>query len=263
VSLRETERVKTAIPASLMLRPIYEISPSVMTQPITPPTAPTILLFARGVLALFDLWPALAIAVREQWGGPDSSDKRTWMASTIIDEFESRATYLLLSIPSAPSASSTSPASSSSPPRAVDPQSASDPPLDQDELGDLINQMMSDEFDANVEDGSIDLVASDIVRLWRDMLKPGLGMSAEDVVSALERKADEVRRTGVKANVGAELEEVDGDSESGSGSESGDGMDIDEEAPRLEARENGKEKHEPVIDDDGFTLVQAKGKKGR
>lgn len=208
-------------------------------------TSPTIELFARGLLAIFDLWPALTIAVREEWGGPESIDKRTWMASTIIDEFESRATYL--------------PAHADGSPSLVDPATANDPPLDYDDLADMINQMMSDEFEANIEDGSLDAVSSDIVRLWRDILAPATGAQAATVVEALERKAAEVKGKGVQATKGAGLQMVDDDSDSDwDDEEEDDQMQVDE-APQLVARE--REVQEPVVDDDGFTLVQTKGKK--
>ena len=215
----------------------------------SPPTSPTILFFARGVLALLDLWPALTIAVAEQWGGPESADKKIFLASTLIDEFESNATYL-------PPSSSTSPR--------IDLATATNPPLDHDDIADLLNQIMSDEFDANIEDGSIDAVAADIVRLWRDVFSA----APEAIVEALERKAGEVRRMGVKASSGGELVEVDDEEgESGSGSESeDDGMDVDgKEAPTLVPKEKEKEVSvpEPVIDEDGFTLVQTKTRRGR
>lgn len=49
--------------------------------------SPSILLFARGVYALFHLWPALRIAVAEEWVD-DAQAKRIWFISTIVDEFE-------------------------------------------------------------------------------------------------------------------------------------------------------------------------------
>jgi len=213
--------------------------------------SPTILLFARGVIALLDLWPALTIAVAEQWGGPDSDDKKVWMASVIIDEWEQRTSFL----PSAPSAEPTVPE--------VDPSEAKDPALDLDDLGDLLNQMMSDEFDAKIEDGSIDLVAKDIIRLWHDILiAPSPEATPEVLVSALESKASSVKKTGIKASKGNDPDEVDVLDDDASDDESGsdDEMEVDE-APQLVPRE--KERQEPIVDDDGFELVQGKGRKGR
>jgi len=210
-------------------------------------TYPTIPIFARGVLAILDLWPALTIAVREEWGGPESADKKTWIASTIIDEFESRASY----IPSTTSSGSSD---------VADPTTANDPPLEHDDLADLVNQMMSDEFESNIEDGSIDAVAADIVRLWRDILQPANGALPSTVVDALERKAAEVKGKGVQATKGAGLQNENGEEDSDSewDDESEDGMEVDE-APQLAPVE--RERVEPVVDDDGFTLVQPKTKK--
>ncbi len=221
-----------------------------MSQP-EPPLSPTILLFARGVIAILDLWPALTIAVTEQWGGPDSLAKKTWLASIIIDEFESHATFL-------PSPNTTASPSSSTAPR-VDPTTATKPPLDHDDLAESLNQVMSDEFEANIEDGSIDAVSADIIRLWRDILSA----TPEAIVEALERKAGEVRRSGVQATKGGDMVEVDDDEDtSGSGREDEvDVMEIDE-TPQPVPRDTEKEERtEPVVDDDGFTLVQGKGRR--
>ncbi len=221
-----------------------------MSQP-EPPLSPTILLFARGVIAILDLWPALTIAVTEQWGGPDSLAKKTWLASIIIDEFESHATFL-------PSPNTTASPSSSTAPR-VDPTTATKPPLDHDDLAESLNQVMSDEFEANIEDGSIDAVSADIIRLWRDILSA----TPEAIVEALERKAGEVRRSGVQATKGGDMVEVDDDEDtSGSGREDEvDVMEIDE-TPQPVPRDTEKEERtEPVVDDDGFTPVQGKGRR--
>ncbi|WWC58335.1 uncharacterized protein I303_100875 [Kwoniella dejecticola CBS 10117] len=199
----------------------------------------TILLFARGVLALLDLWPALTIAVAEQWGGTDSAAKKTWLASILIDEFETRAPLL--------------PVTDTNSVPTVDPNSANDPPLDIDEVGDLLHQIMSDEFDANLEDGSIDIVATDLVKLWKDLLNPLY--DPQVVVDNLEKQASEVRRKGINAQVGAGGAESQSEGED---SDADEDVEMDE-APQLVDSREPKERQEPVVDDDGFTLVQKKG----
>jgi pre-rRNA-processing protein TSR2 len=47
------------------------------------------LIFARGVIARLALWPVLRAAVDNAWGGTSSAQKRTWLASEIVDAFES------------------------------------------------------------------------------------------------------------------------------------------------------------------------------
>ncbi|QRV87480.1 Pre-rRNA-processing protein TSR2 [Ceratobasidium sp. AG-Ba] len=181
-----------------------------------------LVLFARGILALLDSWDVLKLAISEGWGGPQSYEKRTWLASVIVDEFDS----------------------SSSPPN--DSTSARIPDLD--DITDLILQALSDEFDVDVEDGSVERVADSIIKLWT--AEPAV---AAQMVSEFEATA----RKNAKTTVQAVREDGNGDSDWDSESEDEDGV------PRLVEREvqpAPKEKQEPVVDDDGFTLVQSKGK---
>ncbi|KAG8733687.1 hypothetical protein FRC11_004001 [Ceratobasidium sp. 423] len=173
-------------------------------------------LFARGVIALLDSWDVLRLAIAEGWGGPESSAKRTWLASIIVDEFES-------------STASNSP--------------------DLDYITDIILQAMSDEFDVDVEDGSAERIAGSMVKLW----------AAEPATVAqmvTEFQATAQRRS--KVQVQAERGEGNGDSDWESESEDEEGV------PRLmesEAQPTApREKPEPIVDEDGFTLVQGKGK---
>jgi pre-rRNA-processing protein TSR2 len=197
-------------------------------------STPEILLFARGVLALLDLWPALTIAVREEWGGPSSGEKKTWLASEIIDTFENGAVVVTPAGPALDAAAQ-----------------VAEPPLDVDQLADLLAQVMSDEFEAAIEDGSVEPLAADILRVWRDVLTPS-ERTAEETVSALERKAAEVSRTGVAATSGGGPVDENGEEVSDSDSED---EDDDDEAPQL-VDSAPREHQEPVVDDDGFTLVQ-------
>ena len=200
--------------------------------PNAAPIDPTalILLFARGVIATLDLWPALTIAVREQWGGRDSADKKVWIASTIIDDFESRLAADL----------------------------SGEDVMDQDDLADLLVQIMSDEFDANVEDGSIDAVAADVTKLWKVLMQDM--QQGEGVVKEMEERAAKVQRTQhVQATKGQGTEGMSSDEEDDSEDDSDDGMDVDE-APQLVPVEE-KERVEKVVDEDGFELVQKKGRR--
>jgi len=78
------------------------------------------------------IWATLRIAVKENWGGPGASSKRTWLASVIVDSFEEQTPT---------------------------------PPDDQ-YIEELLLQVMSDEFETLIEDGSEEAAAGDIVRLW-------------------------------------------------------------------------------------------------
>ncbi|KAH9999538.1 Pre-rRNA-processing protein TSR2-domain-containing protein [Russula vinacea] len=121
--------------------------------PAPAPPNPSLILFARGVIARLELWPALRIAVEQNWGGPSSRDKRRWLASSIVDAFDDDNN-----------------------------NNASTPDAEYVTL--MLAQVLEDEFDASFEDGSVEGVAADIVALW------GAG---EDVVRQWERKAEGVR----------------------------------------------------------------------
>ncbi|KAI0695739.1 Pre-rRNA-processing protein TSR2-domain-containing protein, partial [Cytidiella melzeri] len=168
---------------------------------------PVSILFARGVIARLATWSALRMAVDQGWGGPDSAAKRTWLASVIVDAFEEE-----------------------------DPE----PDVGYVEL--TLLQVMEDEFETVLEDGSAEPVAQDIVRLWEQV------QSGSDIrVREFEGQAERTMGTTVPA------QEVVGDEsewEEASGEES-DGEDSDD-APMLV--EPGT-KPEAEVDEDGFTLV--------
>ncbi|KAF5374220.1 hypothetical protein D9758_004665 [Tetrapyrgos nigripes] len=92
----------------------------------------SLILFARGVIARLAIWPVFRVAVQENWGGAGAAEKRTWLAGIIVDTFEQR----------------------SSP--------------DGRYVEEMLLQVMQDEYDTNIEDGSAELVAVDIVKLWGD-----------------------------------------------------------------------------------------------
>ncbi|KAJ1308462.1 hypothetical protein OPQ81_004166 [Rhizoctonia solani] len=142
-------------------------------------------LFACGVIALLDGWDVLRLAIAEGWGGPESTAKRTWLASIIVDEFES-------------STPSTSP--------------------DIDYIADLILQAMSDEFDVDVEDGSAERIAESMVKLWA--AEP---VTAAQMVAEFQATAQ--RRSKVQVQASREEGNGDSDWESESEDEDGMKMD--------------------------------------
>ena len=40
--------------------------------------------FAQGVQLILERWPALRLSVEQGWGGPESEDKREWLAGEIV-----------------------------------------------------------------------------------------------------------------------------------------------------------------------------------
>ncbi|KAL5530790.1 TSR2 [Sanghuangporus sanghuang] len=190
---------------------------------ISPAPAPdsSIVLFARGVIARLSVWEALRLAVDEGWGGPESAQKRTWMASEIVDAFEN--------------------AKPSEIPDAI-------------YIEEMLLQIMADEFDTILEDESAVAVARDIMSLW-EMRDADERIKAS--VTVWEERMDRFKgRKVVSKEVVQESTEVDGSSDEW---EDGDDTE-DEEAPQLLDRHAQSHRAKPQVDDEGFTMVTKKGK---
>ena len=171
-------------------------------------------LFARGVIARLAYWPALRIAVDQGWGGPESAEKRTWLASVLVDDFEEQ-----------------------------------DPQPDLDYVEDRLLQVMADEFDANLEDGSAEVVAKDIVRLWEEV-----SVVKTDLLKDFEDRAEKLK--GKKIDV----EEAAGDNSDWE--DMSDDEEPEDEALQLVERQRAP-KEQPEVDEDGFTTVKGKSKSHR
>ncbi|KAJ7732185.1 Pre-rRNA-processing protein TSR2-domain-containing protein [Mycena metata] len=184
--------------------------------PAAPP--PSSVLFARGVIARLATWDTLHLAIQEGWGGPGALQKRTWLASVIVDAFEETV-----------------------------------PTPDDQYVEEILLQVLADEFDTDLEDGSAESVALDMVRLW-DETRVG----QDDLVRKLEAKAESVRGKRAVAQQAAsgnaeEWEEEDDEDDSGMDEDEGEVPPLMEFRPR----------EEPEIDEDGFTMVKGKGKNHR
>ena len=194
-----------------------------------PAPNPALILFARGVIARLELWPALRIALEQGWGpsGPSSGsssssrEKRLWLASEIVDAFVDNNNN-----------------------KNNNSDSARTP--DAEYIGLMLAQVLEDEFDATFEDGSVEAVAVDVVALW------GAG---EDVVGMWERKAEGVRgkKIDVREEVGSD-EDGDGDEDEWEDEESGEEV-VPQLVPAV-AEVQRPARPKPIIDEDGFTLVQ-------
>ncbi|KAA1479077.1 hypothetical protein DENSPDRAFT_90201 [Dentipellis sp. KUC8613] len=215
-----------------------------MSTPTAAPPAPLVL-FARGTIARLALWPALRVAVAENWGGPPatSAQKQTWLASVLVDAFEPA----LISSSSSPDPTPASPT-----PTPVSTPATEAP--DADYVALTLLQVLEDEFDAVLEDGSADTVAQEIVGLYGSIARGE--PAAEARVREWEARAETWRgkKVQVQEVVGSEEE---WESEEDEEDEEGEG----EEAPQLrDAGAEARSRPEPVVDEDGFTLVQGKGK---
>lgn len=192
--------------------------------------------FEQAVALSLNLWPALTLAVQNNWGGPDSADKRDWLAGQVAEQFPSLAT--------------TTSSSSSAPTSTAAPAEQTEEP-DAEYIEELILQVMLDEFEVNVDDESAFDVAVEIIRLR--------GQCARGSFEEVDRlRARWESRKGVRV-VMEKGEDQDGDTDWDD--TDGEGEDEDEEmgeAPALVPAAPKKEKKEPEVDEDGFTTVTRK-----
>jgi pre-rRNA-processing protein TSR2 len=171
-----------------------------------PVPAPSSVIFARGVIARLAVWPILRVAIQEGWGGPGGPAKRTWIASEIVDAFETL-----------------------------------NPVPDDQYVEEMLLQIMQDEFDTDIEDGSAESVGLDIVRMW-EQAKVG----REDLVKRFEELANKFKGKRVETQITDEAQELSDEDEDG------------DEAPQLLQHSEPKvqTRAEPEVDEDGFTLVK-------
>ncbi|KAG2139754.1 Pre-rRNA-processing protein TSR2-domain-containing protein [Suillus clintonianus] len=203
--------------------------------------SPISVLFARGLLARLALWPALRIAVHQNWGGPQSAQKQRWLAGVITDEFEASLPPVSVSLTAFDSHQSAS----------MHP-SHTLPEPDTEYIETMLLQIMDDEFEVALEDGSAFDIARDVVRLWNDA-KEGRDGYVKDLEMQADRMKGKMPQFEVEAGSASDWEDSDGDSEDESGS---DGEDYGKEVvPQL--LDHAKEA--PDTDDDGFTIVKRKG----
>jgi pre-rRNA-processing protein TSR2 len=174
--------------------------------------------FSLGIALLLHRWHALTVAVDNEWGGPDSSDKRDNLAAQLVDILEET------------------------------------PDVDSEDLQDVLLDAMEDFYNVNLEDGSEKLVAEWMLRMKSDVLGKGEFGSVDRMWENFKEK-DKFGGKG-KQKVKVEEAEDDGDSvDDESGDEDEDEMeDVEmEDAPALVGK--SKIKPQPEVDDDGFTTV--------
>jgi pre-rRNA-processing protein TSR2 len=214
---------------------------------LQPPPDPALILFARGVIARLEVWPALRVAVEQGWGGPSSHEKRRWLASEIVDAFDADGAGA-----SSSSSAAVGQVRRDAHAHALGKNDKSTTTPDAEYIALMLAQALEDEFGASFEDGSVEAVAADVVALW------GAG---EDVVREWERRAEGVRgrKVDVREVEGDEDEDDWEDEDSGE-----EGNEDEDAAPQLmmpadvdaaaEAQRPAKPKS--ITDEDGFTLVQ-------
>jgi len=221
-------------------------------------------LFARGVLSLLTIWPALRLALTHGWAPPPRSstagdaeyppetplEKRTRMAEELVDAYYSTYTE----------------------------KNGAKPEIT--DIEDFLLDFFEFEYGVALEDASELTLAKDLEGCWMECLRRASSTDKTPASSAEEgllERMDRLAKTATEddkdpskalrgTRTGAQDEEDD-DSETDEDEEEGHqhahtsrtnpGMDVDE-APQLQP--TPREKEEPIVDEDGFqTVVKKKG----
>ena len=164
-------------------------------------------------------WPALTLAVQNFWGGPNSNEKRDWFAGAVSELLDET------------------------------------PDADAQYLEEFLLQVMNDEFEVNVEDGSCEEVAEKILKLRLD-IQDGSFTAVDEMFAEWQRKqaagGDKIRTI---AEGNSEDQEVDSDEETDDADEEMD------DAPPLVRAANVKPPPKADVDEDGFTKVVRKNRR--
>lgn len=188
--------------------------------------------FEQAVAYALHLWPALTLSVQNGWGGPDSADKRDWFAGAVADLF--------------PEYTDTPPKNGKVP---------EDPDLEEVET--VLLQIMVDEFEVNVDDDSGTEVAGNILRA-----RASCTLGTFDEVKALRtrwlnRKGTKVEGLFKKAEDADQDTDWESDEDDSEDYEGSADVEMDEAPPLVAVP---KEKPQPQVDEDGFTMVTKKKK---
>ncbi|KAI0506058.1 Pre-rRNA-processing protein TSR2-domain-containing protein [Xylaria bambusicola] len=187
--------------------------------------------FEQGIAISLHLWQSLTIAVQNNWGGPDSSDKRDWLAGVIVDMFPSFVDLATKSqskkLPEEPVA---------------------------EEIEETLLQVMFDEFEANVDDQSEAEVADRIMKCRTQCAAGNFALVEELRARWLDTKGKKVvAQAAADPDQDTDWESGSDDNEDDDGESGSKDVDMDD-APAL-VPVVPREKPQPEIDEDGFEKV--------
>ncbi|XP_012327160.1 pre-rRNA-processing protein TSR2 homolog [Aotus nancymaae] len=180
-------------------------------------------LFRAGVRAALEAWPALQIAVENGFGGVHSREKAEWLGGAVEDYFMRNAD------------------------------------LELQEVEDFLGELMTNEFDTVVEDGSLPQVSQQLQTMFHDFQR-GDGAALREMTSCITQRKCKVTATALKAARETDEDEDDADSvEEMEVTATNDGAATDGVCPQPEPSDPEAQtiKEEDIVED-GWTIVRRK-----
>ncbi|KAM5290941.1 pre-rRNA-processing protein TSR2 homolog isoform 1-T1 [Glossophaga mutica] len=177
-------------------------------------------LFGAGVRAALEAWPALQIAVENGFGGVHSQEKAEWLGGAVEEYFFRNAD------------------------------------LELDEVEDFLGELMTNEFDTVVEDGSLPQVSQQLNTMFHHFQR-GDGTALKEMASSITQRKCRVRATTLTT-----AKETDEDVDSVEDMEvtaTNDGAAADGVCPQPESSGPDSQtiKEEDIVED-GWTIVRRK-----
>ncbi|KAG6524420.1 pre-rRNA-processing protein TSR2-like [Zingiber officinale] len=172
-------------------------------------------LFGEGISLVFSRWTALQMAVENAWGGRDSRHKSEELTSTILTWFSQSKGSLYI-----------------------------------DDLENMLEENMLSLFNTEIDDGSIEEVAEELMIMHEDFLKGNF------------ESIEKLRRSGPVISSVAQSKQIGNhDSEDESSDDEVSEMIVDE--PKVSEMVAESPKPEQVPDEDGWSTVTSKRNKGK
>ncbi|XP_012891262.1 PREDICTED: pre-rRNA-processing protein TSR2 homolog [Dipodomys ordii] len=178
-------------------------------------------LYRAGVRAALEAWPALQIAVDNGFGGVHSQEKAEWLCGAVEDYFFRNAD------------------------------------LELDEVEDFLGELMTNEFDTVVEDGSLPQVSQQLQTMFQHFQR-GDGAALKEMTSHITQKKLKVTATALKT--GKQAEEAEADTvEEMEVTAVNNGATTERVCPQAEPSESNFQtiKEEDIVED-GWTIVRRK-----
>lgn len=174
--------------------------------------------FELGTCMAVYSWSALETAVDNQWAGAESADIRDWMVAQVVDLFD-------------------------------------DSYIDAATIEKRLLDMMLDEYEVEVDDGSAAEVSSMVIEIYRQCADGDFKVVTE-MYQKYEQKEEQKKKGLVKPNV------VKPQAQEGDDDDDDEEWEDDDSEPTTFDNQP-VENQGPIVDEDGFELVQSKKKGGR
>lgn len=183
-------------------------------------------IFRDAVSKLFQRWDVLHHAVESHFGGVHSREKAEWLPTVVVDFFARNAD------------------------------------LEPSEVEHFISEIMDNEFDLVVEDGSLDRLSKQLCRCfaWARDKRDG---ELQDFLDKLPPLPAPQTKKVVNDDDSESDDEEEAEKDEKAKTEGGEPMEVDQDSgdkSQPKARNGPKPKSGPVVDEDGWTLVVGKKK---